>query len=116
MRMTYKPDEIDLPDEYKENQLTPRLRKVFDTDEPFQRTLDKLYFDISGFGGWMPITKMAVSIIRSDRLCFGTDYGYEINEAIDIRQFITDIKSMDISETAKRAILGENMRRLFKID
>ena len=85
------------------------------TPERKQDILDKLHFDTSGFGGWMPITNVAISIIGPGRLCFGTDYGFEMHEAADIKLFIDNIKKLDLPEQDKRNILGENVRRLFRL-
>ena len=63
----------------------------------------------------MPITEAATKTIRSHRLCFGTDFPFEIHEARDIKKFIDNIKELDISEQDKKNVLGENVKRLFKL-
>lgn len=104
-----------IPDSLKGLPRTPRIRKQLGLDKHFDSIFEKMYFDTSGFQGWMPITRASLSVIRADRLCFGTDYGFEMLEAKDIKGFIEDIKQLDLSETDKRNILGENIRRLFSI-
>ena len=103
------------PENTKSGHKTPRLLNELGLDKVFEDLFDKIYFDTSGFGGWMPITEAAVKTIRTDRLCFGTDYPMEISEACDVKGFINDIKLLDISEQEKRNILGENIKRLFKL-
>jgi aminocarboxymuconate-semialdehyde decarboxylase len=115
MKLSYIPDGFEVPEEYKNAPMTPRIRKLIGLDQPFQALLDKLYFDLSGFGGWMPITNMAISIIGPSRLCLGTDYGFEMNDTLDIKMFIDNIKSLGISEQDKRNMLGENIRDLFQL-
>jgi predicted TIM-barrel fold metal-dependent hydrolase len=95
---------------------TPRIRKQLGLDKAWQAIFDKLYFDTSGFQGWMPITESTLLTVRPDRLCFGTDYGFEILEAQDIKSFIDDIKKLNLPEIAKRNILGESARTLFKLN
>jgi predicted TIM-barrel fold metal-dependent hydrolase len=67
------------------------------------------------FRGWMPIAEAAIKTIRADRLCFGTDYPFEIHDARDVKEFAENIGHLDLSEQDKRNILGENIRRLFKL-
>ena len=93
----------------------PRVRQQLGLDKIWKELFDKLYFDTSGFQGWMPITESTLLTVRPDRLCFGTDYGFEMLEAVDIKGFIDDIKKLNISEADKRNILGESARTLFKL-
>ncbi len=57
----------------------------------------------------------ALVTIRHDRMCFGTDFPFDMHNAEDIRTYIEVIKKLDIPETDKRMILGENLKNLFKI-
>lgn len=116
MKLNYVPDGFPIPDNMKQGPKTPRIRKQLGLDKPFQDILDKVHFDISGFGGWMPITNTAISIIGPGRLCFGSDYGFEMNEAADIKLFVDNIKNLDLPEPDRRNILGENIRRLFRLE
>jgi len=103
------------PENAKPGHKTPRQLKELGLDKAFEDLFGQIYFDTAGFGGWMPITEAAVKTIRTDRLCFGTDYPFEILEACDVKGFINDIKLLDIPEQEKRNILGENIKRLFKL-
>lgn len=94
---------------------TPRIRKQLGLDKIWKELFDKLYFDTSGFQGWMPIMESALLTVRPDRLCFGTDYGFEMLESVDIKGFIDDIKKLKLPEAARRNILGESVRTLFKL-
>lgn len=115
MKLSFIPEGFEVPEEFKNQPMTPRIRNLIGLDQPFQALMDKLYFDLSGFGGWMPVTNMALSIIGPSRLCLGTDYGFEMNEAIDIKMFIDNIKALNITEQDKRKILGENIKELFQL-
>jgi hypothetical protein len=84
-------------------------------DKIFMNLFGKLYFDSSGFQRWLPITKATLLTVKPQRRVFGTDYGFEMIEAQDIRAFIDNIKSMKIPEADRRAILGDTARELFKI-
>jgi predicted TIM-barrel fold metal-dependent hydrolase len=97
------------------SQRVPRIRQQLGLDKIWKELFDKLYFDTSGFHGWMPITESTLLTVRPDRLCFGTDYGFEMLESVDIKGFIDDIKKLKISEEARRNILGESVRTLFKL-
>ncbi len=111
----FEPEGWEVPEEIKGLSKTPGELQQLGLDKAFEELFGKLYFDTAGFGGWMPITEAATKVIRTDRLCFGTDYPYEIHEAEDIKAFIDNIKRLDISETEKRNILGENVKALFKL-
>ncbi|MBW1800823.1 MAG: amidohydrolase [Deltaproteobacteria bacterium] len=111
----FEPEGWDIPEDIKGFPKTPRELTELGLDDAFEELFGKLYFDTAGFGGWMPITEAAVNTIRSDRICFGTDYPFEIHESQDVKIFIEKIKAMDISEQDRRNILGENVKGLFKI-
>lgn len=109
----FEPEGWDIPDHLKHMAKTPRELKELGLDKAFNDIFDKLYFDTAGFGGWMPITEAATQTIRADRICFGTDYPFEIHETEDVKSFIESIKKLAIPEPDKRQILGENIKDLF---
>jgi len=109
----FEPEGWNVPEDIRKRPKTPRELEETGLKTAFEDIFNKLYFDTAGFGGWMPITEAATKTIRSDRLCFGTDYPFEIHEAKDVRAFVENIKNLDMSEQDKRNILGENARRLF---
>lgn len=111
----HEPERWDVPPNLKGMPKTPRELAELGLDEDFENLFGKIYFDLAGFGGWMPVTEAAVKTIRRDRLCFGTDYPFEIHEAQDVKSFIDNIKTLEIPEQDKRNILGENIKRLFKV-
>ena len=63
----------------------------------------------------MVVMRASVDGIRRDRVTFGTDYPYEFRDPGDTREYIANIKSLNISEEDKRNFLGENVLRLFKM-
>ena len=63
----------------------------------------------------MVTMRAAVDGVRRDRITFGTDYPYEFRDPRDVREYIADIKSLNISEGDKRSILSQNVLDLFKI-
>lgn len=116
LRAWFEPDGWNVPDQLKKVEKTPRELDELGLSKAFDDLFDKLYFDMAGSGGgWLPMIKSALPAIRADRLCFGTDYPWDIHCADDIRSFIDNIKHLDIPETNKKMILGENIKRLFKL-
>jgi predicted TIM-barrel fold metal-dependent hydrolase len=111
----HQPKEWDIPEDLRGNALTPRELKERGLWDDFHRQFDKLYFDSAGFGGSMVTMRSAVDGIRRDRITFGTDYPFEFRDPRDVRQYIAEIKSLDISEEDKKNILGRNVLTLFKI-
>ena len=114
--MSFIPDGYEIPENMKNAPRPPRVRQQLGLDSAFDAVFDKLYFDTAGFQGWMPITEATLRTVQAERVCFGTDYPWEMRESQDIKAFIDDIKKLNISETDKRNILGENARNLFKLD
>ena len=115
MMNSFVPEGWPVPDNLKSEPKTPRVRKLLGLDKAWTEIFNKLYFDTSGFQGWMPITLSALYTVRPDRFCFGTDQGFEMVAAQDIKGFIEDIKKLNLPEKDRRNILGENIRTLFNL-
>lgn len=116
IRARFEPEGKDIPAEIKTLPKTPRELDELGLSKAFDDLFDRLYFDMAGSGmGWIPMIKASLLTIRADRLCFGTDYPFEVREAGDIKFFIDTIKQLDITENDKRSILGENIKNLFNI-
>ena len=116
LRAWFEPEGWEIPPEIKSCPKTPRELEALGIPRAFDELFDKLYFDMAGAGaGWLPAIKAGLLMIRADRLCFGTDYPYDMHTAEDIKTFINTIKKLDISDNDKRLMLGENVRALFKI-
>ena len=111
----FEPEGWNVPLDIKGLAKTPRELQELGLDKAFDQYFDKLYFDTAGFSGWMPITEAIVKVVRTDRICFGTDYPFEIHTARDVKLFIEGIKKLPITETEKRGILGENLKRFLKL-
>ncbi len=109
----YKPESTDIPD-------SPGLPKTIREFEDlklkrdFNKLFDQMYFDMAGAGGWMPTVKQALLSIRPERLCFATDYPFEMGRPADLKAYIAGIKRLAIPEEDKIKILGDNVLRLFK--
>jgi predicted TIM-barrel fold metal-dependent hydrolase len=105
-----------VPSEIIDCPKTPRELDELGLDKAFDAIFDKIYFDMAGAGaGWLPSITSAMATIRADRICWGTDYPYDIHEARDVKNFADVIKQLDISEQDKRLVLSENVKRLFKV-
>lgn len=116
LRAWFEPEGWDVPAEIKNCAKTPRELDELGLSKAFDELFDKIYFDMAGSGaGWIPAIKAALLMIRTDRMCFGTDYYPDIHTAEDIRSFIDNIKQLDIPEADKRSMLGENIKNLFKV-
>jgi predicted TIM-barrel fold metal-dependent hydrolase len=106
----------DIPEQ---NRGVPRtLKEVedFGLMKTFNRYFDRIYFDMAGFGGFMPIAKAALLAIKHNRLCFGTDYPFEFRRPEDYRAYVAAVKRLEIPEEDKKAILGGNVLRLFGVN
>src|SRR4030042_3400727 len=73
--------------------------------------LHKVYFDTVSF--YEPALMCAYAFTKADYLIMGSDYPHVIG---DIRRAVTSINGLSIPEIEKRMILGENVKKLFKLD
>ena len=116
LRAWFQPEGWDIPDDIKNCPKTPRELDELGLGKAFDELFGKLYFDMAGQGaGWIPAIKSALHTMRTDRLCFGTDYPYDMHTARDIATFVDNIKQLDIPDTDKKAMLGENIKNFFRI-
>lgn len=116
LRAWFEPEGFSIPAEIKSCPKTPRELDKLGIPKAFNEMFDKVYFDMAGAGaGWIPGIEVALLMIRPDRICFGTDYPYDMHTAEDIKAFIDIVKQLDIPEDDKRLMLGENIKSLFKI-
>ncbi len=90
----------------------------------FEEYFDLLYFDMAGFEGGRAALQCALTGIRPERLVFATDYPQDFTGQLtdtgkgvaDIRRYIHDVRSLDLPETTKDAILGGTAAWLLKLD
>lgn len=118
VRAWFQPDNWNIPDsdESKNNGKSPRELDEFGLSRAFDTLFDKLYFDMAGAGaGWLPMINAALAVLRTDRMCFGTDYPFDVRVAKDTEYFIDTVKALKISDADKQLMLGGNIKRLFKM-
>jgi aminocarboxymuconate-semialdehyde decarboxylase len=73
--------------------------------------LHKMYFDTVSF--YEPALMCAYAFAKADKLVMGSDYPHVIG---DIKRAVTSINDLPIPETDKRMILGENLKKLLKVN
>lgn len=91
---------------------------------PFEDYFDRIYFDLSGFEGGLTALRCGLEGIRPERLVFATDYpqdftGVSTDSGKDmraIREYISAVKSLDLSEEIKEGILGKTAAHLLKLN
>lgn len=110
---TLKPG--DIPEELRGMPRTLKEVEDYKLMPVFNKYFNKMYFDMAGFGGFMPIAIAALAAIKRSRLCFGTDYPFEFWRPADYRSYLAALKRLDIPEEDKRALLGGNVLRVFKV-
>jgi predicted TIM-barrel fold metal-dependent hydrolase len=116
LRAWFEPDDWKVPADIVDCPKTPRELKELGLDKAFDAIFDKIYFDMAGAGaGWLPSIQSALVTIRKDRICWGSDYPYDIHEGRDIKAFVDVVKQLDIPDSDKEMILGGNVKRLFKV-
>ncbi len=81
-------------------------------DEIFDRLWDRIVVDTAGNGGWTPVTRMAVDVLSSSRVCFGSDFPLESHSAATMVELLDAILSLGLGPAEEAAVLGGNARRL----
>ena len=103
----------------------PGIRARANFDDYFH----KIYFNLAGHHGGMKAVKCALTGIHPSRLVFGTDYPQEFAGGADrvehpwppvegpmlIKDYIENIKNLDLDEQSKELMLGGNAKRLLKM-
>ncbi|MCJ7593335.1 MAG: amidohydrolase [Desulfobacterales bacterium] len=110
----YTPENKGIP---KEKYGFPKTIKEFEDyglKKDFNKLLDQMYYGTAGTGGWLPAIKQALLVLKPDRLCFASDYPFEMGRPSDYKAYINSIKRLDIPAEDKVKILGGNIKRLFK--
>lgn len=111
----HSPAHADIPKEKAGLPKTLREFEDYGLKEDFDKLIDRIYFDMAGAGGWMPAVKQALLAIRPERLCFGTDYPFEMSRSKDLKTYIDGIKGLSIPEDDKINILGGNLKEMFEV-
>jgi len=83
--------------------------------EEFDTLLDRIYFNTAGTGGWLPALKQALLVLKPERICFGSDYPFEMARPSDYKGFVDEVIAVDLLEQQTAEIFGENARRLFNV-
>jgi aminocarboxymuconate-semialdehyde decarboxylase len=73
--------------------------------------IKKMYFDTVSF--YEPALMCAYAFSKAGKLVMGSDYPHVIG---DIKRAVTSINKLPISATAKRMILGDNLKKLLKLN
>jgi len=84
--------------------------------DDFESKLKNMFFDSAGFGGWLPVIKSAFETLGCNHLCFGSDYPYELREQRFVKQVISDINKINVSNEDKEKFFSGNLKRLFLIN
>jgi predicted TIM-barrel fold metal-dependent hydrolase len=79
----------------------------------FDSLMDHCWFDMAGTGGVLTEVPHAMSVIRPDRLAFGTDYPHEFSRARDARAYLGGIAELVPDAKTRARLLGGNVLALF---
>jgi predicted TIM-barrel fold metal-dependent hydrolase len=84
--------------------------------KPWREYFNKLYFNIAGREVGVATLKSALTIINPEKLMFGTDwpFNYDHNPH-DVRRYIEEIESLELSEGNIEGILGGTAAKLLRI-
>jgi predicted TIM-barrel fold metal-dependent hydrolase len=107
---------VPVPPELKHLPKSPLETEEFGYKAAFDKLFDCLYIDGAGSAGWEPMTKMAFTVVRRDRLVFGTDYPFEVHAGRDFKYYLDSVRHLEIPEEDKKAFLGGNLAQLLKLN
>jgi len=103
-----------IPEERRAAPKTMREFADYGLEKDFDKLLDQFYYNMAGTGGSMTALKQALMVLKPERICFGSDYPWEMARPSDLKAYINGVKRLDIPERDKVNILGGNVLRLFK--
>lgn len=84
---------------------------------PWRDYFNKLYFNMAGREQGMDTAKCALTNISPKKMMFGTDWPFNYdNDAQGARQYIADIRKLDLPKEDVEAILGGNAAKLLSIN
>lgn len=90
--------------------------KRYGFEQDFEEGFAKLAFDMAGYNGDMSIVHFALQKVSPNKLLFATDFPYNFKKgAVEIRQYIDKISSLELGPNVIDAILGGNAQHLFQI-
>lgn len=84
-------------------------------DEVFERSWRQIYVDTAGNGGWAPVTKAALEILSSDRVCFGSDFPLESHDAATMTELVDTLGSLGLEGSDLAAVACDNAASLLGI-
>jgi len=84
--------------------------------KPWREYFDKLYFNMAGREVGMAAVKCALTNISPKRLIFGTDWPFNYDRnPLGVRQYIGEIRKLDLPEEDIDSMLGGNAASLLGI-
>ncbi len=111
----HQPEHIPIPELSRRRGLAVQEATELGLVKDFEARLENVLFDSAGFGGWMPVIKSGFEALGADRICFATDYPYEMDKIPHVRKMIADIAALPEREEDKRKFFSGNVRKMFKI-
>ena len=84
--------------------------------KPWRHYFEKLYFNMAGRELGMDTVRCALTNISPKKMLFGTDWPFNYdNDPAGARQYIADIRALDLPGEETEAMLGGNGARLLGI-
>jgi predicted TIM-barrel fold metal-dependent hydrolase len=85
--------------------------------KPWRAYFNKLYFNMAGRERGMDTVKCALTNINPEKIMFGTDWPFTFgNDAQGAREYIADIRKLDLSREDINGMLGGNATKLLGIE
>lgn len=111
----HQPDELEIPAADYGQWLTFHHAEKLGVVEHFMGLLHNFCFDTAGHGGWPPLMEFAIKVLGVDKLCFGTDFPYDFNQAEYVCQNIADLRDMGLTAKEEVQFFSGNIKQIFKI-
>ncbi|HEV7666565.1 MAG TPA: amidohydrolase family protein, partial [Chloroflexota bacterium] len=94
---------------------TVRERRDQGIEEAFEAAWSHFYVDTAGTGGWSPAVEMAVRVVGSERILFGSDYPLESHSGATVGELVDMVRNLPGDASQQVAILSGNARTLFRL-
>jgi len=83
--------------------------------ENFTKYFNMLYFDMAGYEGRMNAVQCALVTIDPERLLFATDYPANFSDAQKVREYIENIRKLDLPAESIELMLGGTAAKLLNL-
>jgi aminocarboxymuconate-semialdehyde decarboxylase len=84
--------------------------------EVFEKLWTQIYVDTAGNGGWTPITRTALDVVSTERVCFGSEFPLEAHDSATMGELVDALGSLDLDRKDLLAVMSGNAAGLLHLE